>query len=498
MKKMTLDGCWLSMSSRFFTRNPGLLGRLRRWLALCAGRTIRFISLKSGRSASALPGGVALMIYRDFLQDICEGREIVMVSGTNGKTTIVHTLSELMRAEGREVFANDSGANMQDGLASSLLARRREIKTAQNPLFIFEVDEAWFPRLTRFLKPQVCIVSNFFRDQLDRYGELDHTRELIREALEQCPEYTGFVLCADDPLCASLSEVGKTRSRFFGMDAQAMQPFQDDLLLESRRCPICGEDLTHSVTAYAHLGEYHCAHCGFTRPVPDFSFYPDAEEGAEGLALFHSAGEEGTKLRFGIPGLHNLYNAAAAVLGAVQLGVKQESWLKVLPQVRPVSGRMEKQKLKGRDLSVILIKNPVGAEQAISYIKSDKQIKALYLLLNDREQDGCDVSWIWDIDFEVLASGLLNQVRLIFLSGSRAADMALRLVYAGVDENKLRLMDTVDETLLTAVNSLEPDEKLAILPNYTAMLHLRERLLALGAQTESKGRAAQVKGAEHE
>lgn len=486
------------MSSRFFTRNPGLLGRFRRWLALCAGRILRFISLKSGRSASALPGGVALMIYRDFLQDICEGRELIMVSGTNGKTTIVHTLSELMRAEGREVFANDSGANMQDGLASSLLARRGEIKAAKKPLFIFEVDEAWFPRLTRYLKPQVCIVSNFFRDQLDRYGELDHTRELIRKALEQCPEHTKFVLCADDPLCASLSEAGKARSRFFGMDVQAMQPFQDDLLLESRRCPICGDDLTHSATAYAHLGEYHCVHCGFTRPVPDFSFFPDAEEGAEGLARFHSSGEEGCTLRFGIPGLHNLYNAAAAVLGALQLGLKQASWKQVLPEVMPVSGRMEKQKLKGRDLSIILIKNPVGVEQAISYIKSDKQIKALYFLLNDREQDGCDVSWIWDIDFEDLASELLEQVKLILFSGSRAADMALRLIYAGVDENKLRVFDTVDEALLTAVKGLEADEKVAILPNYTAMLHLRNRLLALGAQTESKGMAARAKGEEDE
>ena len=254
----------------------------------------------------------------------------------------------------------------------------------------------------------------------------------------------------------------------------------------------------HTATAYAHLGEYYCSKCGFSRPVPDFSFFPDTEEGAEGLALFHPANEEGSMLRFGIPGLHNLYNAAAAVLGALQLGLSQESWRKVLPQVRPVSGRMEKQKLKGRDISIILIKNPVGAEQAISYIKSDKQIKALYLLLNDREQDGCDVSWIWDIDFEVLAAGLLDQVKLIFLSGSRAADMALRLVYAGVEESKLRLIDTVDEALLTAVDSLEVEEKVAILPNYTAMLHLRDRLFALDAQTESKGTAARTKGAEHE
>ena len=457
--------------------------RARASLAIQTGRALTFLLRSLGRGATALPGKAALTVDPLLLKRLTAGRTVYLVTGTNGKTTTVRILCSILEALGTPVITNPSGANLDSGLTTTLLDHLpllRQKTTGENDVaIVFEIDEAFFAKLAASLGPSICVVTNFFRDQLDRYGELAHTRDLIAKGLDDSS--ARVVLCADDSLCASLARGREDQCLYFGLDQKAMQAGPSGAVTESAFCTFCGTRYQYQAHAYGHLGHFTCPDCGFTRPQPDLSFAPAAplshetqtrpDEKSEPQTLRFQYHGQTILAELAIPGLHNGYNASAALLAAIAGGQPFAPAAGAMGQARAAFGRMERFAVGEREVCLILVKNPVGMDRALDFVSQAKDFGAAMLLLNANDPDGRDVSWIWDVDFEThLLPGRLG------LSGIRAADLALRLNYAGkiaseleVDSDTLALFDR-------QLALCPPGTCLYVLPNYTAMLDLRASL----------------------
>lgn len=451
--------------------------RARASLAIQTGRALTFILRRLGRGATALPGKAALAIDPRLLSRLTAGRTVYLVTGTNGKTTTVRILCSILEALGTPVITNPSGANLDSGLTTTLLDHldllRNKPTSEGDMAIVFEIDEAFFAKCARDLQPTICVVTNFFRDQLDRYGELAHTRDLIAKGLAD--SQSAVVLCADDSLCASLARGREDRCVFFGLDPAAMAAGASGAVTESAYCTFCGTRYQYKAHAYGHLGDFSCSSCGFHHPKQDLSFMPIA--GAKGQTSDESQwltlqyGCEQTTAELAIPGLHNSYNACGALLAAVTAGQPFLRAAAELEKARAAFGRMERFKVGTREVCLILVKNPVGMDRALDYVSQASDFGAAMLLLNANDPDGRDVSWIWDVDFErSLLPGKLA------VSGIRAADLALRLNYAGKAVEELAVDSDMMKLFDEQLASCPPDHCLYILPNYTAMLDLRAQL----------------------
>lgn len=451
-------------------RQPiGLLRRLRAGLAIGAGR-LASVGLRAlGRGATTLPGKIALRLEPGLLARLTWGRRVFLVTGTNGKTTTVRMLCAILQQQGYTVITNPSGANLDTGLTTTMLDHLGELRGSQTATaLVFEIDEAFFGKLAVRLNPSVCVVTNFFRDQLDRFGELQHTRDLIAKGLDE--SRARAVLCADDSLCASLGRGRPEETLYFGMADEAMSNRSDDAIQESQFCTFCGGRYQYRGMAYGHLGRFRCPDCGFGRPQPDLSFRP-AGQSSRNLPLTFNWRQESAAVTVPIPGLHNGYNAAAALTAALAAGLPFQESAAALAYSEAAFGRMERFAVGPREVCLILVKNPVGMDRALDFVAQAADQGGAMLLLNANDPDGRDVSWIWDVHFEHhLPAGAVG------ISGVRCHDLALRLYYAGkpagdllTDPDHLRLFDR----LLAACPA---GRCLYILPNYTAMLALRADL----------------------
>jgi lipid II isoglutaminyl synthase (glutamine-hydrolysing) len=448
--------------------------RLAHLLARLARATSRRVGRTGGTTA---PGRLLLKASPRALQrmsgELDEGS--VLVSATNGKTTTAAMIAAALERAGRPVVHNRAGSNMAWGVATALLDAGRE----RGQLGLFEVDEAWLPAVARDVNPRLLLLSNLFRDQLDRYGELellaDRWAELVGELDTQ--EGTGgrarFVLNADDPLVADL---GRERSgvTYFGVedDSQALPGMQH--AADSKHCRNCGHLYEYDAVYMGHLGRYHCPNCGRTRPEPTVAATRVELQGMDGsnVTLRTPAGE--IELRLPLPGLYNVYNAVAAAATALELGVPLATVGEALEGFGGAFGRVETIPVDGRQLSILLIKNPAGANEVLRTLTLEGGKLDLWMALNDNIADGRDVSWIWDADFEVLA----GRVRRVTCSGTRAEEMALRLKYAGIDAEldvERDLGDSLDAAIKNAAN-----EHVYALPTYTALLDLRDLLADRG------------------
>jgi lipid II isoglutaminyl synthase (glutamine-hydrolysing) len=448
--------------------------RLAHLLARLARATSRRVGRTGGTTA---PGRLLLKASPRALQrmsgELDEGS--VLVSATNGKTTTAAMIAAALERAGRPVVHNRAGSNMAWGVATALLDAGRE----RGQLGLFEVDEAWLPAVARDVNPRLLLLSNLFRDQLDRYGELellaDRWAELVGELDTQ--EGTGgrarFVLNADDPLVADL---GRERGgvTYFGVedDSQALPGMQH--AADSKHCRNCGHLYEYDAVYMGHLGRYHCPNCGRTRPEPTVAATRVELQGMDGsnVTLRTPAGE--IELRLPLPGLYNVYNAVAAAATALELGVPLATVGEALEGFGGAFGRVETIPVDGRQLSILLIKNPAGANEVLRTLTLEGGKLDLWMALNDNIADGRDVSWIWDADFEVLA----GRVRRVTCSGTRAEEMALRLKYAGIDaelEVERDLGESLDAAIRNAAN-----ERVYALPTYTALLDLRDLLANRG------------------
>jgi UDP-N-acetylmuramyl tripeptide synthase len=444
----------------------------KRALARALGRASR----ASGRGGgTTLPGRVMLRLAPDAISRL--GKQLprgsTVVSATNGKTTTAGMIAAVLAAEGRTPVHNRAGSNMTWGVATALLEQRGDEG-------LFEVDEAWLAPVADELDPGLIVLGNLFRDQLDRYGELEALADDWAKLVEARSGATRFVLNADDPLVADLGRDREERPRpgvsYFGIDDARHALPQLEHAHDAKHCRRCGHPYAYERAFVGHLGHYSCPSCGARRPDPDVVATSIELEGMRGsrLAVMTPQGE--LELELPLPGLYNAYNALAAIAAGLQLGVSMASMRAGLEGMRAVFGRVETIDVAGKKLSILLIKNPAGANEVLRTLRLEAAGRKLdlWIALNDRIADGRDVSWVWDADFELLGSTAGN----VTCAGTRAADMALRLKYAGLDPGAITVMPEIDASLDHALAGA--DGRLFALPTYTALIELRTLLTDRG------------------
>ena len=453
---------------------------------LALARAAGSLSRRSGRGGgTTLPGRLLLRLAPDAVARL--GSTLpngsTLVSATNGKTTTAGMIASALRAGGREPVHNRAGSNMSWGVASALLEQH-------GGEGLFEVDEAWLPRMAGELDPRLIVLGNLFRDQLDRYGELDRLADEWADVVAGRVGRTGFVLNADDPLIADLGRDRELRRRpgvtYFGIEdrSQALPALQH--AHDAKHCRRCGAPYAYERAFVGHLGHYACPNCAADRPEPDLVATAVELRGMSGSrsTVLTPTGE--VELDLPLPGLYNVYNALAALAAALSLGLPRETAVRGLGAVEAIFGRVETIPVAGTAVSILLIKNPVGANEVLRTLRLEAAHAAngsapqldLWIALNDRIADGRDVSWIWDADFELLAGG----ARRVLCAGTRAPEMALRLKYAGLDPAAISIEPSIQRSLDRAV--AEADRRLLALPTNTALLELRRLLASRGLAEE--------------
>ncbi len=447
-------------------------------LARAAGTLSRRLHLGGGTS---LPGHLARVLDPTILTTICAALPdgVILVAGTNGKTTTSRMLATILEHTGETLLHNRAGANLLPGLTTVAIsgADWRGRPRAQRALF--ETDEAALPQAISETCPRLVVLLNLFRDQLDRYGEIDTIAGHWRAALQTLPATSTVVFNADDPALADITRNLTARTLAFGLEDVRHAVAVATHIADSQFCPHCGSRYTYQHLFYAHIGHYACLQCGRRRPQPVIALTKLEPTGLDGsgLQIDHPGGP--TLVHLPLPGLYNAQNALAATAAALALGVTPAAISAALTSFQAAFGRIERITAgpDGPTLLIALIKNPVGASETVRMLTSATS-RPLHLLIaiNDRFADGTDVSWLWDADFEPLA----GRVAHITVSGDRAADMALRLDYAGVAADAITVVDKLPPALDTALSALPPGETLVILPTYTAMLDLRNHIAQRG------------------
>jgi lipid II isoglutaminyl synthase (glutamine-hydrolysing) len=441
-------------------------------LARAAGRLSRRLGRGGGTS---LPGNILLRVRPEAVGELGAGlrRGASLISATNGKTTTARMVAAALAGAGWPAVANPAGANLLSGVATALLesAGRRP----RPEVGLFEVDEAALPEVARQLRPRAVTLMNLFRDQLDRYGELEHIAERWGAMIADLPPSARVVLNADDPAVAALAD-GRPGVVTFGVDDPRIGLDALPHAADSTRCRHCGVDLAYDLVTLGHLGHWRCPGCGLARPAPEVRATRVELDGTRGLSLTVATPEGDVEAELALPGLHNAYNAVAAVATARALGVPHEVIGPALARSSAAFGRAERLRMDGRELIVLLAKNPAGANETVRTVLNDPGDLHVLMALNDRTADGHDVSWIWDVDLEPL----LPRVAALTLCGDRAYDLALRFRYAGLDPARMRVVPEIPRALDAALSGAPTGGTVYALPTYTAMLALREELVRRG------------------
>lgn len=420
---------------------------------IAAGKLLSFASRLAGIGyGSTWPGHLALNADKDFITDLIDNNpklKIILVAGTNGKTTSSKLLQFILEKNDITTFHNESGANLLNGVASSLIKNSNIFGKLNFEVAIFETDENTLPDLLKIIKkPHSLVILNLFRDQLDRYGEVNQIANRWEVALSLLPKNTTVFINGDDPKLSFIGKKLANKKYFFGVGDNFMQKKELSHDTDFSYCPSCTTKLEFKKISYSHLGKFICPKCKFENPktiiIPN--------------------------LPYKMLGTYNIYNINAASLVASVLGVKNETIKGALRKFEPAFGRQEVIEYKGRKILVLLSKNPTGFNQSIEAVLEKSKNPNVLLVFNDRVPDGRDASWIWDIDIENLTRKSAN----ISISGDRVYDMAIRVKYAGTDEFKT--FEDLKEAIENAVEQTKMNETLFILPTYSAMLEVRKIL----------------------
>lgn len=441
-------------------------------LTLALTKATAWLTRRAGRGdGTALPGLLAERLDPQLARKLAAGlpHGVIIVTGTNGKTTTTKLLAAALEANGETVLTNRAGSNLKRGVVSTLINASSLRGKIHATIGLFEVDEASVRLVAPLLQPRQIMVLNLFRDQLDRYGELDTTAALIGEGIASTQ--ARVILNADDPLVASLAKYAASPElvSYFGIDGLPAELSSGDrAAVDSDRCPICGERLEFARVFYAHLGHYSCPSGHFDRPQPVIGMTRLIAGDTTGTEFEVTVGGKRHRGQLALPGVYNLYNALAALASATLAKADPQTTLTAFSETAAAFGRVEAIEWRGRRIILLLIKNPTGCTQVIETFLRRADAPAVLIAINDNYADGRDVSWLWDVPFERLATS--NQPSFI-TSGTRATDMALRLHYAGLESQvEVELVNALDRFA-----SLIPlGETGYILPTYTAMLALRK------------------------
>jgi UDP-N-acetylmuramyl tripeptide synthase len=497
---------------------------------LALARAVGAVSRVRGGGGTSLPGKLLVRMDSSAIAELAARlpRGSVLVSATNGKTTTAAMAASIFEAAGISLVHNQAGANMAGGIASTLLDAAGRSGTIAGELGLFEVDELWLDRLAGQLHPRVVVLANLFRDQLDRYGELETIAERWAGAVRAGgpAELARLVCNADDPLVADLGRertqgdyqsadldrkqagVGgetvqsqhepaandheQTGVVYFGVDDNSLALAGMAHAADAKHCRRCGAPYVFDAVYLGHLGHYHCESCGQRRPSPTVLARSVVLEGVRSARFQLSTPEGEAEVKLALPGLYNVYNALAASALAVALGIPLADIVAGLESTKAAFGRAETVTVAGRETRILLVKNPAGANEVLRTLALEPGSHDLLGVLNDNTADGHDVSWIWDADFELLA----GRVRLATCSGTRAPELALRLKYAGIEPERIRVVEDLSRALSSAAAERPEAERVAVasggggdplyaLPTYTAMLALRELLVQRGEASSS-------------
>ena len=448
----------------------GELG-VRGTAALWAGKLTASLSrgLRRG-GGTTLPGDVSRFVDPGILTKLSRSLSAgtVVITGTNGKTTTAALLRHILEAQGRRTVANQAGANLIFGVTAAVVNRTSWTGKLPATIGLFEIDEASLPRLVEEVAPGTIVVTNLFRDQLDRYGELETTAAHIRRALTQGPEGMTAVLNADDPMVAALGD-DLPRVVYAGLDDPSLLQPELSHAADAKFCPRCGSAFVFEGVYFGHVGHYRCPRGDFARPLPDVKATSVSIEGMERMRLRVSDGVQEAGVEVPLSGLYNAYNVVMALAAAKAMGVPLLKSASALRDFTPAFGRMERTVVDGRPAVLLLAKNPTGFNEVLRTAIQFGQARSFLIALNDRIADGQDVSWIWDVDFEQLQ----GVARHIVISGDRALDLRVRLKYAEIPADRLEVVTDWRDALTRAAEATPAGETLFVLPTYTAMLELR-------------------------
>lgn len=446
---------------------------LKTIISVVAGKiTIKMLSLK-GNSATALPGKIALKIQPESLKIIRERcKTVIFITGTNGKTTTNNLLNHILKGK-YSIVSNLRGANMPQGIVSAYLKDIRE----EYDLGIFEIDEGSFLQIARDINPDYILITNFFRDQLDRYGEIESTVSMVYENIK--PLDTTLILNADDPFVCKFKDLSK-KNIFYGVKENKFSSKSEELV-ETRFCPVCNSGLDYIYYNYGHLGQYQCDECNFENSP--YNYYISNLEYDNYKYCFDVNNEDKKILEnvcFGYDGIYNIYNCCGVFALSSELGIEPDKIKAKMQDFNYKLGRMEEVSYKNKIIKIALVKNPIGLTEVIRSISHDNRNKALLFILNDNPADGRDVSWIWDAGLGKFKD--IENLQNIICSGKRAEDIAMRIKYAHIDPKLIQIDDNMKNAIKKAIN--EDVEVVYILPTYTAVFETRDIVFDVTGQGE--------------
>ncbi|MGA8336788.1 MAG: Mur ligase family protein [Solirubrobacteraceae bacterium] len=444
---------------------------------IAAARAVGELARRAGRGGgTSLPGKVLMALEPGAISELSARlpRGSVVISATNGKTTTAAMVASVLRQAGVPVVHNRAGANMAGGVASTLLAAARGGGRIDGELGLFEIDEFWLDQVTPKLHPRGILLGNLFRDQLDRYGELETIADRWAAMTASIGPSARLVLNADDPLIADLGR-DAANVTYFGIEDPSVATPEMQHASDSKHCRRCGAAYVYDAIYLGHLGRYYCPSCGQRRPAPSVAAERISLDGTRRSSFELTTPVGNATVELPLPGLYNVYNALGAAALCIGLELPLTAVAAGLRDVQAAFGRAERIAIGDVELQVLLIKNPAGANEILRTLVLEHEELDVLAILNDRVADGRDVSWVWDADFEMLA----GRVRRVTCAGTRAAELAVRLKYAGVPDDRLHVTPSLPAALDEALAAVESGHLYA-LPTYTAMLELRQELADRG------------------
>lgn len=446
--------------------------KLKAIIAIIVCKGLRLVSRMLRRGGTAMPGRYALKICPQLLSILSKDVKTVAITGTNGKTTCARMIEEAFSQQGCSYFSNRSGANLIDGITTEFVINSSITGKCRCDYAVIECDEAASVKVFSQMQPAVIVVTNLFRDQLDRFGTLMNTRESIKKAILSVPSAT-LCLNADCSITSSLSLDVPNASIFFGIDKGAVPNREKADISDGGLCMRCGHEYEFEYINFGHLGGFRCPHCGHARPAADFAVVDIAQQSTQGSTLIMNMQGERRMVTVNLPAMYNVYNAAAAAAAVTAMGLGKDAAVEALAGFKCGFGRMEQFEL-GAGVRMMLVKNPTGCNLVMEFLQNIREKYSLVISLNDRTGDGKDISWIWDTDFEELTS-LSGRLQRIIVAGDRAEEMRLRLKYAGLDEKLIELETDCGKLVEWMEKEANP---VYIMPTYSAMMDMREAIVA--------------------
>lgn len=453
-------------------RSP--LRQARLALAISAGKLVgasgRLLGIGGGTS---LPGMVARRIDPNVLKTVMNSTNAkkIVITGSNGKTTTSRMIAEMAKESGNRLSHNRSGSNLLQGVTSVAVNFATVFGQLNSDVLVFEIDEGTMQHVIPEIQPDVVVITNIFRDQLDRFGELHAVARGLDKVLETLPETSTIILNGNDPQVANFGTNAKARRVFFGLNTTEIGTPVPEQSADVIRCIHCQEDLDYKVAYLSHLGLYRCPNCGYTLPELDIAATSVklAEDGKGPTHVTLSTAEGEMQLEIPLPGVHNVYNAAAAVGAALAAGFPREKLPAALSRLQPAFGRLEEIKAGDATIYLAFVKNPTSFNLIMRLIKQHPGQKHLLLAASHTVVDGEDFSWLWDIDIEEIAPDIVDVV----CSGNKPEELAMRVKYAEVPTDRIRMVEEREAALDAALKNAGPGGTLYIMATYSPTQELR-------------------------